>query len=434
MFRDETATGHAATEPGAPYRARNGGSLVYCSGVSEVGRLAAYARLIVEVGLELQRGQRLAVGCVVEHAPLARAIAEAAYRGGASFVDVLYTDQHVRRSHITHVDDESLGWTPPWLVERLDRLREDGGALAYLTGDPEPELFAGLDGTRVAGARMKALSEASLRLTDSPCNWTIVANPNAGWARTVFGEPDVERLWDAVAHAVRLDEPDPVTAWREHLDRLTARAAQLNERRFDALRYRGPGTDLEIGLLPDARWTSARDMANGVAHVANMPTEEVFTTPDCRRVEGTVRATYPLHLHGTIIRGLTMRFEGGRAVEVHADEGQDLIRAHVATDVGSAQLGEVALVDRTSRVGETGLVFFDTLFDENAASHIALGMAILRTVDGASDLTPDERLARGINHSNLHTDFMIGSPELAVSGVEAGGTEVPILRDGDWVL
>jgi aminopeptidase len=181
-------------------------------------------------------------------------------------------------------------------------------------------------------------------------------------------------------------------------------------------------------------WQSAVDLSRGIEHVANMPTEEVFTTPDARGVDGTVAATYPLQLHGTVIKGMRVRFESGRAVEVDADEGRDLIRAHVASDDGGARLGEVALVDRTSRVGQTGLVFYDTLFDENAASHIALGDAILQTVPGAEKLSPEERDARGVNHSSLHTDFMIGSDQVAVSGVTHAGDEVPILADGNWVL
>ncbi len=396
--------------------------------------LARYARLAVRVGVNLQPGQRLAVNAYVEHVALVRAVAEEAYAVGASHVDVYYSDQRVRRSHIKHASAEMLGWSPPWLVKRLDDLGADGGALLAISGNPEPELFADLDGARVANARLREVSEASLRLTGGACNWSIVAFPSEGWARLVFGEPDVDRLWDAIATTVRLDEPDPVEAWREHLARLSVRASGLNDRRFDHLRYRGPGTDLTVGLHQDGIWQSAVDLSRGIEHVANMPTEEVFTTPDARRVDGTVAATYPLQLQGTVINGIRVRFEGGRAVDVDADEGRDLIRAHVASDEGAARLGEVALVDKTSRVGRTGLVFYDTLFDENAASHIALGDAILQAVPGAEEMTLDERNARGINHSSLHTDFMIGSNEVAIHGVTLAGDEVPILDDGDWVL
>ena len=396
--------------------------------------LTAYARLTVQVGINVQPGQLLAINAFPEHAPLVRAVTEEAYAAGARFVDVYYSDQHVRRSHILHASEEELGWSPPWLVKRLEDLGEEGGALLAVAGNPEPELFADLDGGRVARSRMRAVSEAGLRLTSGLCNWSIVAFPNAGWAQQVFGEPDVERLWAAVATAVRLDEPDPLAAWQEHIARLSERAAVLNDHRFDALRYRGPGTDLMIGLLPASRWLAAEDESRGIKHVANMPTEEVFTSPDTRRTEGTVRATYPLQLQGNVIRGLTIRFAGGRAVEVHADEGEDLIRAHIASDEGAGRLGEAALVDGNSRVAETGVVFYDTLFDENAAAHIALGAAIVQCVEGADALSEEEQVAIGINKSSLHTDFMIGSVDVDVWGVSASGEEVPILKDGGWAL
>ena len=397
-------------------------------------RLESYARLAVQVGLNLQPGQTLGINALIEHAPLARAIAREAYEAGARYVDVLYSDQHVRREHIAQATDDRLGYSPPWLVERLRELGRIGGALCAISGNPEPELFSDLDGERVGRARMKEVAEASLALTDGLCNWTIVAYPNEGWARTVLGEPDVERLWDAVAQAVRLDRPDPVAAWRDHIDRLQQRAASLNERRFDHLRYRGPGTDLTIGLHPESEWQAALDVSNGIEHVANMPTEEVFTTPDWRRTEGTVRSTLPLQIQGNIVRGLEVRFDGGRAVEVKASSGEEVMRTHVATDDGAARLGEVALVDGHSAVGNTGLVFYDTLFDENASSHIALGAAIVQAVPWAHELAHEERVERGVNHSSIHTDFMIGSNELEVDGVTTDGEAVPILRGGDWQL
>ena len=397
-------------------------------------RLDTYARLAVQVGLNLQPGQTLGINALIEHAPLVRAIARQAYEAGARYVDVLYTDQHVRRAHIAQAADDQLGYSPPWLVARLREFGEIGGALVAITGNPEPELYADLDGERVGKARMREVAEESLKLTDGLCNWTIVAYPNEGWAQTVFGEPDVERLWQAVGTAVRLDEPDPVAAWRDHIARLQTRAKSLNERHFDHLRYRGPGTDLTIGLHPDSEWQAALDESRGIEHVANMPTEEVFTTPDARRVEGTVRSTLPLQIQGNIVRGLEVRFEGGRVAEIHAESGEEVMRTHAATDDGAARLGEVALVDGHSRVGQTGLVFYDTLFDENASSHIALGASIVQAVPGASEQTAEERHERGVNHSSIHTDFMIGSNELEIDGVTADGDAVPIMRDGDWQL
>ena len=397
-------------------------------------RLETYAQLAVQVGLNLQPGQTLGINALVEHAPLARAIARQAYEAGARYVDVLYSDQHVRRAHIAESAEDQLGFSPPWLVTRSREFGEIGGALVAITGTPEPELFADLDGERVGKARMREVAEESLKLTDGLCNWTIVAYPNEGWAQTVFGEPDVERLWQAVGTAVRLDEPDPVAAWREHIARLQQRAQSLNERRFDHLRYRGPGTDLTIGLHPDSEWQAALDESRGIEHVANMPTEEVFTTPDARRVEGTVRSTLPLQIQGNIIRGLEVRFEGGRVAKIRASSGEEVMRTHAATDDGAARLGEVALVDGHSRVGQTGLVFYETLFDENASSHIALGASIVQAIPGASEQSAEERHERGVNHSSIHTDFMIGSNELEIDGVTADGEAVPIMRNGDWLL
>jgi aminopeptidase len=397
-------------------------------------RLERYARLAVQVGLNLQPGQILAVNALPEHAPLVRAVAREAYAAGASYVDVLYSDQHVRRAHAELAADDMLGFSPPWLIARLRELGEQGGALIAITGNPEPELFADLDGERVGKARMRKVAEESLKLTDGLSNWTIVAYPNEGWAETVFGEPNVEKLWDAVGKTMRLDADDPVAAWREHIARLQTRADVLNERAFDHLRYRGPGTDLTIGLHPDGKWQAALDESNGIEHVANMPTEEVFTTPDARRVDGTVRSTLPLQIQGNIVRGLEVRFENGHAVEVRAESGEDVMRTHVATDEGSTRLGEVALVDGHSAVGKTGLVFYDTLFDENASSHIALGASIVQALPWAGELSPEERHERGVNHSSIHTDFMIGSNELEVDGVTADGQAVPILRNGDWLL
>jgi aminopeptidase len=268
-------------------------------------------------------------------------------------------------------------------------------------------------------------------------NWTAVACPSPAWAETVFGEPDEERLWQAIETAVRLDEPDPVAAWQEHLDRLSSRAEVLNARGFDSLHFRGPGTDLTIGIHPDASWTSARMQTSwGREFLANMPTEEVYTAPERGRAEGYVRSTRPLYLPGlgALVRDLEVRFENGRIVEVNASEGADAVRGQIQRDEGASYLGEVSLVDGASRVGRAGLVFHETLFDENATCHIAYGAAVLRNVKGAAELEPEERVARTVNYSILHTDFMIGGPEVDVDGITRDGSVVPLLRDDEWVL
>ena len=399
-------------------------------------RLERYARLAVEVGSNVGEGQVLWVSALPEHAPLVRAIARIAYANGARYVDVDYADQHVRRARIEHAPEDSLGWTPPWTLAKVDFLAEQHGALIQIVGDPEPELLADLDGQRVGKTRMRELAERYVKATNQRLiNWAIVAYPNEGWAESVFGEPDVERLWDAVASATRLDEPDPVEAWRAHIDKLVERAAILNERAFDHLRFRGPGTDLTVGLIPGARWcTALEETVDGRRHVVNMPTEEVFTSPDRRRTEGTVRSTKPLALAGNVVRDLELLFNGGRAVEVKATSGAELIREQLRQDENAALLGEVALVDGDSRVGRSGLVFLNTLFDENASCHIAYGAGILDAIPDGDAKSEAELAELGFNDATIHTDFMIGGPEVEVDGVAADGTAVPILRGDAWQL
>jgi aminopeptidase len=321
-------------------------------------------------------------------------------------------------------------------VALIDHMVETRGATITITGEAEPELLADLDQRRAQRARPRLAVEKLLDAENRRLiQWTIVGYPNEGWARTVFGEPDVERLWEAVITATRLDEPDPVAAWQGHIARLRERARMLDERRFRAIRFRGPGTDLVVGLPESHRWlTGAEETVDGIPHLVNVPTEEVFTTPDRRLTEGTVRSTFPLSLGGTIVRGLEVRFERGKVVEVRAEAGEEAVRQEMATDEGASYLGEVALVDGDSRVRKTGVVFFDTLFDENAACHIAWGQGIQGALEGGEEMSDEELAALGYNDSVVHTDFMVGGPDVTAVGVEKGGAEVPIIQADAWVL
>jgi aminopeptidase len=389
-------------------------------------RLERYADLAVRVGANVAEGQTVFVNGRIEHAPLIRALARASYRAGARYVDVQYADQHVRRAMIELGPDEALTHAPGWVQSRYRAMA--GGAALATTGDPEPELLADLDGERVGRARMKETAEiVRTQMIEKSVNWTGIAFPNGGWAAKVFGEPDVERLWDAVSYCVRLDEPDPVEAWRAHMDELEARAGALTARRFEALRYRGPGTDFTVGLLGRTHWMAARfRTADGREYVPNMPTEEIFTTPDWRRADGVITSSRPLALVGDVVEELRLTVRDGRIVDVDAAHGADLVRGQLDTDDRAAYFGELALVDGSSRVGQTHTTFFDTLYDENATCHIAYGFGVPEVFAG----DPGE----GMNVSTVHTDFMVGGPELQVDGLRKDGTAVPILREETWQL
>lgn len=394
-------------------------------------RIRALAELIVEVGANVQPGQIVVLASEPGKEPLARAVAEAAYERGAKFVDLRVFDVHLKRARALHADPDTLGFVPPWYGSQTLAYGEHRCAIVSLTGPVAPHLMDGIDAT-LLGRDMLPRVRESIQVTNSrTTNWTVAPCPTPGWAELVHPELDssaaLDRLWAEIAHICRLDEDDPVVAWRSRLDRLIATAAQLDGLRLDSLRFEGPGTDLTVGLLPGSRWQAARlSTVDGIVHAPNIPSEEVFTTPDPERVDGVVTATKPLFVSGVLIRGLRVRFEGGRAVELEADQGAGTLRALSARDPGAARLGEVALVDRESRIGGTDTVFFDTLLDENAASHIALGQ-------GLGFAVADEDHPR-INQSQIHIDFMIGSSEVAVTGVSRAGAEIPLLRDGNWQI
>jgi aminopeptidase len=396
--------------------------------MDQAERLARLARLAVEVGANVQPGQLVVVTGLVENAALAREVARAAYRAGARLVAPRYVDRHFTRALIELAPEESLSVTPPWDLVMLKTLAEERGAFIMLSGEAEPRLLDDLDETRVGNAQPLEYSAEWGRIIGARLvNWTIVPAPNPGWAEQVFGRPDVEPLWQAVEKAIRLDRPDPVAAWRGHIARLARIADALTERRFDSLHYQGPGTDLTVRLLPSSRWVCANfQTAAGLSHVPNLPTEEVFTTPDRRRAEGMLRSTRPLQVGGTMVTDLAFQFREGRIVDVKASRGADVIRAQLATDAAAARLGEVALVDGSSEVGKLDLTFFNTLFDENATCHVAYGNGFSFCVEDEADREA------GMNASSVHTDFMVGGPEVQIDGIDAAGERVPILRGNEF--
>ena len=390
------------------------------------------ADLAVRFGANVQPGQIVAVGGEIGQEPLVRAIASAAYKHGAKFVDAAYFDMYVKRERLLHADEDTLDFIPPWYTQRLLAIGEHRCARIGLSGSAHPDALEGVDPARAARDQLPFLPEAAKVVNDRTTNWSAIAGPSPGWARLVF--PDLspeeaeDKLWEQILHVLRLDEDDPVAAWQERSNALKGAAQRLTDRRFDALHFEGPGTDLTVGLLPSSSWMAARfETLEGIVHMPNLPSEEVFTTPDPARVDGEVRSTKPLELHGTIIRGIRARFEGGRAVSITADENGDALAGYAQRDEGASRLGEVALVDGEGRIGPLDTVFYDTLLDENAASHIALGSAYKFTVD-------DEADRERANVSGIHVDFMIGGPDVDVTGITRDGERVPVLRSGRWQI
>ncbi len=394
--------------------------------------LDRFAELLVGFGANVQPGQIVAVSSEIGKEPLTRAVAAAAYRRGATYVDVAYADPWVRRARIEHGSDGALDTVPSWIGERILALGDQRCARVALTGPTAPRLLEDLDPARVGADRAQTLREAGKVLNDRTTNWTIGPCPTEGWARLVHPDLDppaaLARLWEQIVHVCRLDEEDPVAAWRDRMATLGGVTERLTAARFDAIRFEGPGTDLTVGLLPSSQWLSASfATTDGIPHIPNLPSEEVFTTPDPERVDGVVRATKPLTLAGATIEGLTVRFENGRAVQIDADRGAEVLRSMTAHDDGAARLGEVALVDGSGRIGPLDTVFYDTLLDENAASHVALGQSFAFALG-------DEADAERGNESMVHIDFMIGGDDVDVTGLASDGARTPVLRGGVWQL
>src|SRR5688500_12716748 len=409
-------------------------------------QLRIYAELAVKVALNLQPGQRLLIigplangGASLESAPLARQIAAAAYRAGSPLVETLYGDEAQQSIRFTHAPRESFTHFSSWLPNALSEHVAAGHAVLSISAN-DPDLLQGEPAELVSTllqATAREMRPFREQVSRNATNWAIVAAASAGWAEKIFpGVPTSEavaRLWDAIARLCRLDVPDPLAAWETHLASLAARSEYLNSRRYAALKYTGPGTDLTLGLPDGHIWVSGRSTSrNGIPFTANLPTEEVFTIAHKDRADGTVRASKPLSYGSTLIDGFSLTFERGRIVGMTAEKNPDTLQRLLDTDEGARHLGEVALVPHSSPISQSGLLFYNTLFDENAASHIALGNAYKFTLKGGNDMSDADFERAGGNRSAVHVDFMIGSGELDVDGVLPNGTKEPLMRKGEW--
>ncbi|MEJ7569960.1 MAG: aminopeptidase [Gaiellaceae bacterium] len=391
-----------------------------------------FAELIVEVGANVQEGQEVEILADFGTEEVVRAIAGAAYRRGARYVDVWWWDALLKRERLLHARAETLDYVPPEPGARLLRLGEERGCRIWIIGNPQPHALEGIDPERAGRDLLPRLKESAEVVLARTTNWCIASWPTEGWARQVYPSlapaEALERLTRELAHVSRLDEPDPAEAWRARIAELKGAAGRLTEREFESLHLSGPGTDLSVGLFASSVWhPGSLQRIDGLESIVNIPTEEVFTTPDPVRVAGVVRATKPLELAGSLIEGIVVRFEDGRAVQIDADTNVDVLRAVAAKDDGAARLGEVALVDGSGLIGALQTVFWNTLLDENASSHIALGGSYEFVVE-------DEAERARANQSEIHVDFMIGSPEVDVDGITRDGERVPVLRGGDWQI
>ncbi len=406
-------------------------------------RLSIYADLTIRIALNLRPGQRLLIigpiangGVSLEAAPLVRQVAQSAYKAGARYVEALWGDEALHLTRVAHAPRESFSQFSRWLPQALVQHVETGDAVLSIYAN-DPDLLADAPPEVVTAIQQTVIRPFREYISRNQTNWAVVAAPSARWAARVFPalppNEQVARLWEAISRLCRLDEPDPLQAWEAHLAGLADRRDFLNAKQFDALMYAGPGTNLTIGLPAGHVWVSGRSPSrHGISFTANLPTEEVFTMPHKDRVNGVVRSTKPLSYGGTLIDGFTVRFEHGRIVHAEAAHGEAVLRQLIATDDGAARLGEIALVPHSSPVSQSGLLFYNTLFDENAASHVALGTAYKFTLARGETMNDETFAAAGGNRSTVHVDFMIGSEALDVDGIRGDGTGEPLMRRGEW--
>ncbi len=408
--------------------------------LSHVERLDRLAEVAVKVGLGLKPGQEIVLTAPVEAIDLVRLITTHAYQAGAANVTTLFDDEQAALLKYEHAREPSFDTAPAWLYQGMAKAYADGAARLAIRGG-NPALLAGQNASRISRqnrATSKAYQPAIEKITGFDINWTLLAYASPAWAKTVFPNASekvaVAKLWDAIFKATRIDTPDPIANWKAHNKELAKRTKQLNAKAYHALHFKGPGTDLTVGLADEHEWCGGAATAkNGVTCNANLPTEEVFTTPHKDRVNGTVVATKPLSYMGTLIQDIAVRFEGGRIVDAKARTGGDVLKKVLETDEGARRLGEVALVPHSSPISASGLLFYNTLFDENASCHIALGQAYAKCFRKGTSLSEAELAKRGANRSLIHIDWMIGSDKVDIDGVAANGKAEPLMRKGEWV-
>lgn len=401
--------------------------------------LEKYADVIVKVGLNLRAGQNLTIRAIIEDAPLVRKVTESAYKAGAHFVDVLWTDEQLTHIQMQHASSESLEHVPAWMLPRFEEYLKRGDADLALTSF-DPDLMKDMDPERVAkyrNARLKVFEQLSQY--ENFANWCVAATASPAWSKKVFPDLSVtdaqSALWNAIFKVCRADQPDPVQAWKMHTQALNKYKDYLNSKKYSALRYTAPGTDLTVGLPESQIWQGTEAVfENGIISVPNIPTEEVFTLPHREKVNGTVKSTRPLSVRGTLIDEFSITFKDGRAVDFSAQKGEDDLRKLIETDENACRLGEVALVPNSSPISQSDLLFYNTLFDENASCHFALGRAYRDSMKGGVDMTDEEFASHGGNTSMIHIDFMIGSEKLDVDGITANGIPEPLMRNGEWVM
>ena len=401
--------------------------------------LQKYADVTINVGLNLRKGQRLMIQALLDDAPFVRKAAEAAYKAGAVYVDVLFMDEKLNRIRFEHADPGTITEVPDWIFARYEEYQKRADALLAISSS-DPDIFNGIDPDLIAKNRKAGAQKYEpLRKYDSDFNWCVVSTASPSWAKKVFPDLPLEeaqaKLWEAIFQSCRIDVPDPVQAWKEHTGKLARYKNHLNNRRYTALHYKAPGTDLTLGLPEKHLWGGAdATYKNGITCIPNLPTEEVFTTPHKDKADGIVRSTFPLNMAGVLIEDFSVTFENGRVVKVTAKKGEENLRKLLETDENAGRLGECALVPNSSPIGQRGHLFYNTLFDENAACHIALGNSYRESIEGGPDMTEEEFAAQGGNKSLIHVDFMIGSAELDIDGITADGSREPVMRRGEWAF